>query len=139
MVRPLSNNIINGSVTLDTGVININDGDLTFTGGNLSLNDNSSEGSVEITPENDGVTVIDGDSVSINFPSETTSEEIHIGTETDAIIVDSSEIEFTANEPESNALEEGKNTGGGSFNYLTLFYLALFGFLQKQRNSKIKF
>ena len=136
---PLSNNIINGSVTLDTGVININDGDLTFTGGNLSLNDNSSEGSVEITPENDGVTVIDGDSVSINFPSETTSEEIHIGTETDAIIVDSSEIEFTANEPESNVLEEGKNTGGGSFNYLTLFYLALFGFLQKQRNSKIKF
>ena len=135
---PLSNNIINGSVTLDTGVIHINDGDLTFTEGNLSLNDNSSEGSVEITPENDGVTVVDGDSVSINFPTETTAEEIPIGTETEIIIVDSSELEFTANEPESDVLEEDDNTGGGSFSYLTLFCLAIFGFLQKQRNNKIE-
>lgn len=136
-----------GDVTLDTGIIHINNGDVTFSGGNLSFNDNSPEDSFdvisgevisgEILLENDNVTVIDGGSVSINFPIETTPETLLGNTET-ITIVDNSDIVFTANEPESDVREEDEKTGGGSFNYLTLCCLALFSLIQRQRNNKIK-
>lgn len=131
-----------GGVTLDTGIIHINNGDVTFSEGNLSFNDSSPEDSFDVISgdiilENDNVTVIDGGSVSINFPIETTPETIDGNTET-ITIVDNSVIDFTVNEPESDVLEEDEKTGGGSFNYLTLFYLAFFSFLKQQRNRKIK-
>lgn len=109
----------------------------TFTIDGGGGEDNFDVISGEILLENDNVTVIDGGSVSINFPIETTPETILGNTEI-ITIVDNSDITFTANEPESDVLEESEKTGGGSFNYLTLFYLAFFSFLQQQRNRKIK-
>lgn len=137
----ISNNY--GDVTLDMGVIHINTGDVTLNGGNLSFNDSSPEDSFDVISgdillENDNVTVIDGGSVSVNFPIQTTPETI-LG-DTEAItIIDSSDITFTANEPASDVLEEDEKTGGGSFHYLTLCCLALFSFLQQLSSRKITF
>ena len=150
---PLSNTIIsNGETTLDTGVINLDDwivtviGDITLVEDNELSNEDSSDHTtgvvVGITPENDNIVVDDDTTIpgdfTINDPT-IGDDLVIIDTETtnDILPIDT-ESEFTIDVPESDSFEEDKSAGGGSFSYLTLFYLAFFSFLQRQRNNKIK-